>query len=326
MTKNRGLLWIFMMLSLIFVSCVHEYPEDEGIDPTNVDVRLTLSTKEPFQLVSRSNETSGYMHYIVEIYKDDYEGTPVLRKEATVEKQGDGTSVLNLELPLHGAHYKVAAWASIVGDKDGNGGIFATSKLSEVTFVGDYQGNMRDKECYDARFDLDLSKAGWNEQRTVSQELTTPMAGIEIISTDLDVFAQTLIRNAGRSILAADWWSDFYLNWSYDLYFPTSYNVYTGMPNKASTQVAFRSDIKQISDKEASLGYDFVFVNGKTSTQSITLALYNKGNTLLNTYGGINANLERGKLTVIKGEYLTRKHSSGTGIDPEFDGELNIER
>lgn len=318
-------LWFYIVLSCILVSCVHEYPDDEPVDPTNVAVTLKLSTTEPFEFVSRATDgTSRYMHYIVEIYKDDYQGTPVLRKEVTVKKQ-DGGSSLTLEFPLHSAHYKVAAWAS-VSDEKGSNSLFSTAKLSAVTLVGNYTGNMLDKECYDARFDIDLSNTGWNESRSISQKLTSPMAGIEIISTDVSQFQNTQNGLWSVESLSDTWWQNYYLKWAYDMYFPTSYNVYTGMPNKVATQVAFRSEIKRLSDKEVSLGYDYVFVNGQKANQYISLSLYRRDDLLLNTYEGIDASLERGKLTTIKGEFLTRKHSSGMGIDPGFDGSIDINR
>ena len=45
---------------------------------------------------------------------------------------------------------------------------------------------------------------------------------------------------------------------------------------------------------------------------------------LLNRIEGIDVPIVRGKLTTIRDEFLTRDYAPGIGIDPGFDGDINI--
>lgn len=326
-TKNCTFLLLSVLVTII-TACVHEYPVDGGTVPfPKTEITLNLDTEEPFELITRAaGNEKRYMHYIIEIFKNEYKGQPVWKKDTVIMKNEDGRSQLTLQLSLPMGLYKVATWASVSDTSDGSNSLFTLSDLSAITFNGTYNGTIRNKECYDARFDIDLSNTGRNENHSISQKLTTPMAGIEIISTDVTQFQNTQKDFLSVESLSDDWSENYYLKWAYDMYFPTTYNVYIGMPNKVATRVEFRSEINSLSNNEASLGYDFVFVNGQKANQYISLSLYRRDNLLLNTYEGINASLERGKLTIIKGEFLTRKHNSGMGIDPGFDGSININR
>ena len=44
----------------------------------------------------------------------------------------------------------------------------------------------------------------------------------------------------------------------------------------------------------------------------------------LNRIEGIDVPIVRGKLTTIRDEFLTRDYAPGIGIDPGFDGDINI--
>ena len=44
----------------------------------------------------------------------------------------------------------------------------------------------------------------------------------------------------------------------------------------------------------------------------------------MNRIEGIDLPIVRGKLTTIRDEFLTRDYAPGIGIDPGFDGDINI--
>ena len=48
-------------------------------------------------------------------------------------------------------------------------------------------------------------------------------------------------------------------------------------------------------------------------------------NELLSSTDPIDVPLERSKLTIVRGPFLTTQASGGVGIDPGFDGEWNYE-
>ena len=66
-------------------------------------------------------------------------------------------------------------------------------------------------------------------------------------------------------------------------------------------------------------------MNGEETSVDLALSLYESGtDDLLNTYAGVKASLVKGKTTVIKDSFLTEGRDSGIGIDPGFDGSIDI--
>ena len=75
-----------------------------------------------------------------------------------------------------------------------------------------------------------------------------------------------------------------------------------------------------LSEKEAHLASDYIFVNGSESAVKVNLVIRDSEGNLLNRIEGINVPIVRGKLTTIRDEFLTRNYSPGIGIDPSFEG------
>ena len=312
-------------------SCVHEYPSDE-IDPTLVDTRITLTTSPAFThssiLGTRNEESFDCMYFIVEIHRDDFGPQPLIRREVGAVKDANGSATIQLDEKLPAGKYRCVAFAVAARDTDGTGSIYRLDDLSNVGFDGQYPGNTDAKESYEARFDLNVTSDEWFSHGEVTQLMSSPMGSVEVISTDVEEFIKhemTRLEQKGEGSRVDLWqWEDYYVLWKYDLYYPVRYNAYTGLPNKAETEVSFRADIVPQSDTEASLGFDYIFVNGQTSQVNLSLEVYDKDNTLLNVYSGIEVPIERGKTTIIRGEYLTNRKEPGIGIDPGFDGDINI--
>jgi hypothetical protein len=110
----------------------------------------------------------------------------------------------------------------------------------------------------------------------------------------------------------------------YSGFMPNTYNMYTDKPVDSATGVSFESEISPLDEKEASLGFDYVFVNGKESAVSVQVGIYNKKNELLAMSNPFNVPLKRNHNTVIKGSFLMEEASGGITINPDFDGEHNI--
>lgn len=302
-------------------SCVHEYPDGEGIDPTVIDVNLKLKTSTP--LSSSFYEPSHglpYMWFVVEIYKDDFKGAPVFKKGIGVKKDDNGIATLEIpSRPLHAGKYKVVAWAMASEKDNGQGLGFSFDDLASITYPNGYYGSSNKKECYESRFSMDLADKGWFASAEYEETLKTPMAAVQVISTDADVFLQNLARNENVQF------SDFSIRWRYGLYSITGYDAKKGIPNKSETGILFTAPIKRLDKTDALLGFDYLFVNGEKSQITLSLdVIDNQTGKVINTFDGITVPLEKGKVTTIKGYYLTTSHNAGTGINPGFNGEINI--
>ena len=262
------------------------------------------------------------MWFVVNIYKGNESGTPVYSTQVGVEKDTSGIATLHLDdISLQPGKYNVVAWAMASSKMDSPADGFHFDDLSAVMFSPSYYGNSNAKECYEARFNIDVPDTLTSDTVKFNETMHTPMAAVQIVTTDADAFLQSQSPStATRAQL-----SDYSIKWQYDLYCPTGYNVLQGVPNKSETGIGFSSPLTAISSQEASLGFDYIFVNGEKS--NVTLSLYvidNKTRKVVNQYMGITVPLERGKATIIKDKFLTSRKNSGAGINPGFNGNIDI--
>ena len=171
----------------------------------------------------------------------------------------------------------------------------------------------------------------WNETVDATVTLQRPMAKIEFITTDIDKFLDKLAARRTKAGSIAENLltrkpdlSTIRVQVEYAGYFPSGFNAYTNKPNDARTGMSFGCSMQPLSDKEAHLAGDYIFVNGSESAVTVNLTLRDGEGNLLNRIEGINVPIVRGKLTVIRDEFLTRSYAPGIGIDPGFDGEINV--
>ena len=88
--------------------------------------------------------------------------------------------------------------------------------------------------------------------------------------------------------------------------------------------MSFPGKVEQLSGKEARLASDYIFVNGSESAVMVNLEIRNSKGEVLNQAEGVKVPIVRGKLTTVRDEFLTRSYSPGIGIDPGFDGNIDI--
>ena len=159
------------------------------------------------------------------------------------------------------------------------------------------------------------------------------MAKFKIIATDLQKFirhAKRLIAqkaanlpDATRADIPEFNLEDYRVIFRYNGFMPCSFNMFTDKPADAWTGVSFESRLTTLSDEEAELGFDYIFVNGSESTISVTIEVYDRDNELVSRSSPISVPIKRSKLTIVRGEFLTSKASGGIGIIPDFEGDYN---
>lgn len=119
---------------------------------------------------------------------------------------------------------------------------------------------------------------------------------------------------------------DYRIVIKYPAYMPSTYNIITDRPTDSSMGQWFEGKIEMLDDGNAELGFDYVFVNGSEASVQLAMEIYPlNGKSAVATTGTMTIPLMRGKLTEVRGKFLTTKTSEGIGIIPGFDGEFNIE-
>lgn len=334
---------IACLLVLLSIGCdrtVLEFPENGGVDPTLVNVNLTLAIDpkiEPYVSArSGAEETDPHdVRWIVEVFRDEIGGEPVERRVLVCGQAPDGRHSIRTSMALHAAHYQVVAWMDYVDSGSAADKYYIVNSLASIRVpeAGDYIGDEDRKDTYVARQAIDLRgyRDRWNAVVDETVTLLRPMAKIEFITTDIDKFLDDLASRrqkagtvSGELLSENPDLSTIRVQVEYAGYFPSGFNAYTNKPNDARTGMSFGCSMKPLTDKEARLASDYVFVNGSESAVKVDLVIRDGEGHLLNEIGGIDVPIVRGKLTTIRDEFLTRDYAPGIGIDPGFDGEIDI--
>lgn len=313
--------YIASLLVFALTGCdktVLEFPENGGVDPTLVNLALSLEVDPqltPYVSGGRSEslETDwNDVRWIVEVFRDEISGEPVEKQVLVCEQAPDGHHKIHTNLKLHAARYHIVAWMDYVDNGSTADKYYMVNSLSSIKIpeTENYIGDEDCKATYVAKQEIDLRSYSdqWNATVDALVTLQLPMAKIEFITTDagnMDVSTmQVQVEYAG--------------------YFPSGFNAYLNKPNDARTGVTFGCFMKPLTDGEAHLAGDYIFVNGSESAVKVNLIIRDAGGNLLNKVEGIDVPIVRGKLTAIRDEFLTRDYIPGIGIDPDFDGEINI--
>ena len=342
---KRITIYIAHLLVLVLTGCdktVLEFPENEGVDPTLVNANLSLAIDpkiEPYEQTGRSEGEviDAYdVRWIVEVFRDEIGGELAERGVLGCEPAADGHHTIHTSLALHAARYHVVAWMDYVDNGSVDDKYYTIPSLSSISVpaAGNYIGDEDHKDTYVARQEIDLKdhRDRWNETVDVTVTLQRPMAKIEFIATDIDKFLDEL---AARHSEITGSVADDLLSQTPDLstirvqvdyagYFPSGFNAYTNKPNDARTGMWFECNMTPLTNKEAHLASDYIFVNGSESAVKVDLTIRDSEGNLLNRIEGIDVPIVRGKLTTIRDEFLTRDYAPGIGIDPGFDGDINI--
>ena len=341
---KRITIYIAHLLVLVLTGCdktVLEFPENEGVDPTLVNANLSLAIDpkiEPYEQTGRSEGEviDAYdVRWIVEVFRDEIGGELAERRVLGCEPAADGHHTIHTSLALHAARYHVVAWMDYVDNGSTADKYYNVNSLSSISVpeAGNYIGDEDHKDTYIAQQEIDLKnyRDRWNETVDATVTLQRPMAKIEFITTDIDKFLDKLAARRTKAGSIAENLltrkpdlSTIRVQVEYAGYFPSGFNAYTNKPNDARTGMSFGCSMQPLSDKEAHLAGDYIFVNGSESAVTVNLTLRDGEGNLLNRIEGINVPIVRGKLTVIRDEFLTRSYAPGIGIDPGFDGEINV--
>lgn len=330
---------------------VVEALEGMMFDPVRPLYRWAIKTNVAYLAATVANlgvEYSFGDHYSIDLpiiyspytvardYRDEIGGELAERRVLGCEPAADGHHTIHTSLALHAARYHVVAWMDYVDNGSVDDKYYTIPSLSSISVpaAGNYIGDEDHKDTYVARQEIDLKahRDRWNETVDVTVTLQRPMAKIEFIATDIDKFLDEL---AARHSEITGSVADDLLSQTPDLstirvqvdyagYFPSGFNAYTNKPNDARTGMWFECNMTPLTNKEAHLASDYIFVNGSESAVKVDLTIRDSEGNLLNRIEGIDVPIVRGKLTTIRDEFLTRDYAPGIGIDPGFDGDINI--
>ena len=162
----------------------------------------------------------------------------------------------------------------------------------DIMLQGDHKGNTDHRGAFRVTSEITLV-ADITERMpdTLEVAMRRPFAKFETndVVEFIDKESTRIASNAnGNKSASADDTStravnveDYKVVFYYVGFMPHAYSMYTDTPVDESTGVMFESSLKKLSDSEASMGFDYVFVNGRKSAVTVQIGIHDNEGTQL---------------------------------------------
>lgn len=243
----------------------------------------------------------------------------------------------NLQDPNYRCHislkpgqYKVKVWADYVDKGTPADAYYATTDFRNITFTGDaaaYTGSTELRDAFEGEHVVVVSETPDQARPSnVSARIMMqrPFAKFQFVTTDLADFVGKYLGITDPEAISRLDLTDYRVLFRYTGYLPANYNMLTGRPFDAAMGYEFFSSITSPTATEATLGFDYIFVNGQTASVSVAVGIYNREGQLLSFSDPIEVPLVRNHLTIVRDRFLTQGGSGNVGINPHYDGSYTI--
>ena len=308
-----------VLFTLLLSGCfVHEWPNP----PSKVALHLSLeydtdmdTTETIYGTRSQTSLTQSDIRYIIRAYPITKGGKAA--QDFTDEFIFTGEPAegydrgFTLELP-EGA-YSIMVWCDLVDDGSSDDRHYNTEDFSSITLNGEsHPGNTDERDAFRGIGEITLvSDITERLPDTLHIAMERPLAKYEFIADDLAEFIEkqslmAMEQSGTKSIDLEKYRVVIY----YVGFMPDTYSLETGLT--------------QISDTEASLGFDYVFVNGQSSAVTVQIGIYGPGGGRVALTDPIEVPISRSTYTIMRGGYLLSEASGGISLNPDFDGDHNL--
>ncbi len=350
---------VAVVMTLTTSSCVHEMPE--AGENVSVYVALNFDSDLPewhqsYKLpdkkarIEQKDSTRGVvdygeMRYIIRAYTptENSRAEGILIKEFKFTRSITDTYDAVFELDLPEGDYTLNVWSDIL-DEAGEKTFYNIDDFTKISLLSEHTGNTDHRDAFKGSASASLvAQAVESEIKVIDIAMQRPLAKFEFITTDLKEFvhkeasrheinnkensANTSIPTSEDPMESAESrvdFDDYHVVFYYVGFMPNVYNMFSDRPVDSATGVQFTSSIKKLNEDEASLGFDYVFVNGKESAVTVRIGLYDENNEQLAMTDPIDVPVKRSFHTVMRGSFMMTNTQSGVNIDPSYSGDYNI--
>ncbi len=340
--------YMLVCLSLVFgaTSCdIHEFPEIPEKVQVNLNLNFEISatgitewnhiyddngvTEQGFGDIYDNTHSQVYIRYIIRTYPVQGNNQNYTQEFIIKKNIADGYSH-SVALDIAPGDYDIMVWADMVEDST-DAPFYNADNFSEIFLEGVHQGCNEYRDAFRGTTRISLvASIIEQETKTIEVQLQRPLAKYEFVTTGLtDFIKKEQLRIEAINAAKADnskniSIDDYRVVFHYVGFMPNTYSMFTDKPVDSSTGVQFDSELQKISDTEASMGFDYVFVNGTESAVTVQIGIYDSSGTQVSLTDPINVPLRRNHHTIMRGSFLLMNASGGVTIDPGFDGDYNL--
>ena len=326
--------FIAMMLAAVLLGAcaVHEWPHEEEqpeLPKYSITLNLSYDTELPIHQIveyeTRANDDHD-VRYTLEVYKiiNEY----LSKKELVLREVFYNEDVCNLDnkriVELTEGKYAFHLWTDYIEAGSTKDRYYNADNFSAIV-ITKHEGNNDYRDAFVGHLTAEVTA----ETTDLTILNNRPLAKFKFISTDLDEFIEEALELKKKNGYVADDdddttrgidVSEYKIIIQYSQNMPSEYDHFLDIPVDITPNVRFESKINVISETEAELGFDYVFTNNSDFPTPITLAVYDKEGNNVAAVNDIAVPLQRGKLTIVRGRFLSQEASGGIGIDPSFEG------
>ena len=266
------------------------------------------------------------VRYQIEIYAASGAdaGKMVERKVWTSDVISEGATIVTTDVGLHTEKYDIYAWIDFVPKGTSEDHHYITSDLRKVTIADPNVRGIDSRDAFAGKTSADLTP--YRDETvvdiTIPVDMERPFGKFKVITTDVRRFLDTYKpHETYTDIVPAQTLC------RYTCYFPTSYNLDTRLAdvNDFKLGVEHSAEVTEEEDNSAVLTYNYVLVCNDNTTVTAEVEVWNKDGEKLVTTRNIMIPIQRNKLTIVSGEFLTKDlGSGGVGVDDSFDDEFVI--
>ena len=335
--KNRYIITLLLSLlsSLLLTSFdVHEMPDLPEKVPHNFQLNFeannwTIQHSE-YDTRSEKDKTGLDIRYTARAY-------PILENGKTAQEyieQSVFTRSISdnynysFMLDLPPGKFNIMVWADFVEKGSKANYLYNADNFAEVYLHGEHQANTDNRVAFRGMEEILLvADIVDKEPETTVIEMLRPLAKFEFITNDLQEFLGKEASNAaikkGENLTSINV-DDYKIVFFYTGFMPNAYSLFTDKPVDSATGAHFQSKLTQINESEASMGFDYIFINGSESITTVSIGIYNTEGQLLSMTEPIEVPIKRSWHTIVKGKFLSQDSKGGVNINPDFDGDYNF--
>lgn len=334
---------LILFCAVAIASCdVHEFPQEYAPTIYTVTLEFDTSMVQKIYPYTKAGDYAGTydMRHTLRVFQMDttIAGVTLLREPvwehiftADVQK-GTYNTTQETAIELPDGDYVLQVWSDFVKTGTAEHYFYNPDDMGDITLHAEHKGGTDMREAFRGTASFRAEEKATAQERVLKVNMEMPMAKFEFRATDLKEFvvreyAKTkqggeLTKAKADSIIAhAIEYNK--IRFSYAGFMPSSYDIFSDAPSDAKTGVTFDTKLAKLPDGEISMGFDYLFVNGRESTVQVVMAMYDsKGEEVFET-NPLEIPVKRGCHSIMKGPFLTIDTRGGVGINPGFDGSFD---
>lgn len=312
-----------LMFGAAATSCdVHEWPKPDNEEQFRIELVFDTEFTDQYLYYTRAEAGERAMEYTVRAYpvingttdRETYKQTTFTRN---VTDDYDCTAYIDLTP----GEYHVMVWCDFLVDGKS---YYDITDFTKITVDTDpYTGNTENRLTFRGSVNIKVPtiKDLTNQELTATVEMSSPMSRYIFVANDLEQFVNAQKETSGGPVSL----DDYYVTVVYPQFMPNAYNFFSGKPSDALAGIRFTSSLSNYTTGKAALGFDYVFVNGSESAIKVQMYVYRRAdNKEVARTPQINVPTRRGLNVIVEGPFLSTQSSDGVGIDPGYNGDINI--